>query len=115
MAKVNVEFDTKTKELSVSLDGKSVPNVNGISLSKSYYSDEEEFSMCLMTLDRTKSESDGYSSMTQICAKQAKEAKEMLQQGAGTYEPHPDFLLLKKITNKLSASLSDYMKSHRSK
>ena len=116
MAKVNVEFDTKTKELSVTFDGKAVANVYGISLSKSYYSDsdnENPYSLNLMTLDATQQKEEGYQSMQQIVAKDSSDAGDAVKQGAGTHPEHSDFLLLKKTVAKVSAGLTALLASRR--
>ena len=74
MSKINVEFDTKEKTLAVKIDGKPVPNIIGVNLSKSYYSDDEdEFSCSLVTM--TKDEANDIRTYTQVMATESKEAK----------------------------------------
>lgn len=118
MAKVNIDFDTKTKEISVTFDGKAVDNVYAVSLSKSYYADddvetENPFSLNLMTMDSTKQEDEGYRQMQQICASESVEAKEALQAGAAPHPDHPGFLLLRKAAGSLSDKLGKFLKGFR--
>lgn len=115
MAKVNVEFDTKTKELEVTFNGKKIDNVYSVNLYKDYYSDASEnpFGMSLMTLDSSKQDDEGYRSMQQIVAKESKDAKEAIEAGAGTHPDHPELLLLKRISLAAKKSLSTLMKGFR--
>lgn len=67
MSKINVEFDTKEKTLSVKIDGKALASVVGVNLSKSYYSDDEdEFTCSLVTLE--KDDTNDIKKYTQIMA-----------------------------------------------
>jgi hypothetical protein len=71
MAKINVEFDTVSKEMSVTMDGKPVEDIMNVSFSK--YSDGE-CSCCLTTVNRN--DTDGYSTYTNITAKDSALARE---------------------------------------
>lgn len=64
MAKVNIEVDTESKAISVSVNGMSIENVQSVSIYKPYYDDEK------MVHITTKKESEGDVETTQfICAK----------------------------------------------
>ncbi|MBY0525592.1 MAG: hypothetical protein K2R98_19460 [Gemmataceae bacterium] len=73
MAKINVEFDTKDKSLSVSMDGKAMANVAGISLYQSY-DDEDEF-RCNVVM-ATKDDTNDIRTVTSIYASEQPKADE---------------------------------------
>jgi len=73
MSKISVEFDTKTKAMSVKLDGKAVPDVVGVNLSKSYYSDDEDAFQCSVT-QRQKDEDNDIQTWTQLVAADSESA-----------------------------------------
>lgn len=94
MAKVNVEFDTKSKELTVSMDGTAIPNVMGVSVNKSYYSegeDKEEYGCSILTLDKKKD--DGYQTYTQIVASESADGKALKEEGANVFATCADFVV----------------------
>lgn len=72
MAQVVVNFDTASKEITVTMDGQPVENVMSISMSKKnggYYSDDmggDDYCCSITTLD--KMDDDGYKKYTQIVA-----------------------------------------------
>jgi hypothetical protein len=115
MAKLNIEFDTSTKELSVSFDGKKLDNVYSVSLSKAYgYGEDEEnkFGCSLMTMDEYKD--DGYRHMTHLVAKNSSEAEKLIREGAVSHPDFPDFVHLKDTQSKNYAKqLSEYLRRHR--
>lgn len=51
MAKVNVEFDTVSKALAVTMDGKPMDNVVGVNLYRSY-DDDDEYSCSVQMLNQ---------------------------------------------------------------
>jgi hypothetical protein len=75
MAKVNVEFDTVEKTISVKLDGKQVPDVVGVNLQKSYYSEANEDAFSCSIVSMTKDEDNDTRTYTQVMAKESKEAQ----------------------------------------
>ena len=119
MAKINIEFDTKSKELSLTLDGKAVENVQSVSLSKmmDYYSDsssdKNEFSFSVLTQD--KNEADGYKTYTHILAKQSEEGRKAIADGSATaHTEYPEEFLLIKNVNPVVKRISNFLKSMRS-
>lgn len=103
MAEVIAKFNTKTKELSVTMDGKDVSNVMSINMSKAggYYSDSDsddknEFGCSILTLDKYKD--DGYSSYTQIVAAESLLGKQAVKAGAVPYKDNADFVAQKQLS-----------------
>ncbi len=72
MAKVSIEFDTVSKEMSLTFDGNKVDNVHDVYLSKNsaYYADEVDkakgFRFNMMTHE--KSSEDGFNKQVHISA-----------------------------------------------
>ncbi len=114
MAKVKIEFDTKSKELAVSMDGKDIPNIQNISLYKAgYYDDKEEgYSFSLVTSDSQDDE--GYKSYKQIVARDSAAGREALAKGAGTWADFPDFVYL-TANSKLNEEVSRLLKNRRTR
>jgi hypothetical protein len=50
MAKINIEFDTITKQLDAAIDGMSVENVRCVDICVSY-DDDDEYRCCITTID----------------------------------------------------------------
>lgn len=81
MAKMTMSFDTISKALEVSIDGKKVENCVSLSVYPSW-KEEDEFRCCVLT--RTKDEASDMETMTQICASEAK--KDSLDYQASEFE-----------------------------
>jgi hypothetical protein len=65
--KVNIEFDTQSKELTLNMDGKKVKNVDYVSF-VSFGMETGEFEMLVETADRSKREDEGITTRTVIHA-----------------------------------------------
>ncbi len=74
MAKVNIEFDTISKEISVSVGGKAVAGVCGINFYSSY-DDKDEFRCQIMT--QAEDEENDMKSYTSLVASEAAAAKDL--------------------------------------
>jgi hypothetical protein len=71
MSKVVINYDTKSKEISVEMDGQSIANVETVCVSKreNYYNDSDEseiYGCSILTLDNINEE--GYKKYGQIVA-----------------------------------------------
>lgn len=111
MAKINVEFDTATKELSVKMDGQAVADISSVAFYRDVYGDEER-SCCEMTT-RTEHTDDGYYSYTRICAKDGVAAKQAIADGvARAYAGSADFVQLPG-KNPLQDELSTFLLSRK--
>jgi hypothetical protein len=97
MAKIEISFDTKSKELSISKDGQALANVESVMICKNggYYGEGgDDYCFSAMTLD--KYDDDGYKQYTQISA----------SLDGGT---------VSRKVNKLTESLARYYKSLKGK
>jgi len=108
MAEIIAKFNTKTKELTITMDGTAVDNVMGVHLSKSYSysdseSDPEEFCCCITTVDKSKTE-DGYQTYTQISAAETAEGKKALSEGGYHHSTFKEFVVGKILSPVQSAT-----------
>jgi hypothetical protein len=107
MAKVNIEFDTSTKEMTVSMDGKALPNVMSVGIYKGYGMDGgDDYSCSIMTKEDYTD--DGYQSYQQIVARNSGMAKKMIEEGATSFS-NPDFVI-KKTNNLIQSALKKLFK-----
>lgn len=83
MAKMSFEFDTETKQMSASIDGKAVPNVAVVQAYPSYSDEGDEYTCSFMT--RYKDETTGITETRHICASAAPLAVES-EEFPGFYE-----------------------------
>lgn len=91
MAKISIEFDTKTKELTASIDGKSVANVVSVQMYPSW-DDDDEF-RCILTT-AAEDESTEIKTVTQLVASETLQGKELIaaKAGAAESEHFPGFI-----------------------
>jgi hypothetical protein len=102
MAKINVEFDTSNKNLTVSMDGKQMPNIVGINIYKygayGESDDKNEYDCSVTMLDNYKDE--GYKTYTQIIAKESKQGRDRALAGAINFKENKEFVVdSKEILN----------------
>lgn len=98
MAKISAEYDTNTKQLSVSKDGQAMSNVMRVEFGRTYESEDKsdadaEHGCHIHMLDKG---DDGYHTHTHMTAN---------EQG--------DLVSEKKVSNKLSKYIGDYLKARR--
>lgn len=105
MAKINIEFDTSTKEMTVSMDGKALPNVMSVGIYKGY-GGEEDYSCSIMTKEDYND--DGYQWYQQIVARNSGMAKKMIDEGAQSFS-NTDFIV-KKTNNLVESALKKLFK-----
>lgn len=112
MAEVIAKFNTKTKELTVNMDGKDISNVMSVRLDKSYGgsddSENQEYGCSILTLDKLKD--DGYQTYTQIVASDTKDGKALKEDGASASTVSNEFvekkgesltqILMRKVFNR---------------
>lgn len=116
MAKISAEFDTQTKELTITMDGKTIDNVQSVCLSKagSYYednSDKKEFGMSIMTLSKNKDEK--YDNYNQIVASESKEGKEAVAAGLGAaYAGYGDIIIVPVKGKDAKEKIADYLRRY---
>lgn len=68
---IETKFDTQTKKLEVTADGKKIKNVSDVVFMG--FSSDDEFFMDITTVDRSKQEDDGVTTRTHIMASEAGE------------------------------------------
>ncbi len=120
MAKISIEHDTKTKELSVKMDGKTIDNVGHVSISKDsqYYSPKNEGEEALPETHSvsihtsTKNEDEGYSTHNIVMAKKSREGQQAIKDGACDYELSDEFVVLKDST-EVRQSVANYFRKLR--
>lgn len=104
MAKVNVEFDTLDKTLSLSVDGKAVNDVAYVSMGKRYGSygkgDEASFSCCFET--SVKDEENDMNTCVRVCASESLEGEKLTN--FECYEDLPGFKVSDIVVNPKTAS-----------
>lgn len=114
MAKINVEFDTGTKEMVVTMDGKAVANVEQISLSRgNYYAEnpDEAYGCSILTL--VKNEEESYKAYTQIIASDTNAGKQAIADGAGAHPEFPGFVALNDAKSAINDEVSRLFKNRR--
>jgi hypothetical protein len=67
---IEVKFDTVTKKLEITSEGKKIKNVTDVSF-LSFNSEDSEFFMDVTTVDRSKQEDDGLVTRTHLSASKA--------------------------------------------
>lgn len=87
MAKITAEFDTNSKELSVSVDGKAVDNIYAFTVDKCY--DDDGFCCSLMTL--VKDEQNDTRTVTRMVASQSRDLPAIASQAVASVE-YPGFV-----------------------
>jgi hypothetical protein len=115
MAKINFEFDTATKEMTLTMDGKSIDNVMGISCYKNsgmYGEDSggDDYSCSISTM--TQSSDEGYKTFTNIVAKDTSEGRKAFAEGACQYKDNPLFIVKKSISKAVSDTIK-FLKNYR--
>lgn len=83
MAKISIEFDTKTKELTAAIDGKAVANVVSVQMYPSW-DDDDEF-RCVITTAAEDEETD-IKSITNLVASETPQAKTLIAAKTGAAE-----------------------------
>lgn len=111
MAKINVEFDTKTKEMSVTMDGQAISNVEYVSLSRAYdynsgKSKDDEYGVNIVTSE--KDESEDFRTMKQIVA-----SKLSSEEGWEPYKGSDEFVTRNVKGGSLSEKIRDYLRNHK--
>lgn len=101
MADIVASFNTKSKELSVTVDGKAVANVFEASFYKSY-SDEDDFRCGIGTCE--KNEDDDCVTMTRLMAAASPEGK-LLAKSVAEDKAFPGFLAVKNTTSRVEAEI----------
>lgn len=87
MAKIIAEFDTNSKELTVSVDGTAVDNIYALSVDKCY--DDEGFCCSLMTL--VKDEANDTRTVTRMVASESRDLPAVANQAVASVK-HPGFV-----------------------
>lgn len=108
MAKVTINADTESDALEVLIDGKTVENVNSISIymAPSWYErNETELSLCITTY--SEDEDSGIKTMTNLTARDNKEAKKLQSAGAKVSQDFKDFIETNK-SNKIKLDIEKY-------
>jgi hypothetical protein len=114
MSKINIEFDTKTKTLSVKLNGVEVTDVQSVNFyTRSYRYDEKEEGYSFHLTRGTQDKDDGMSKQESLFASTASKEAEEKTKGATQHPTHNDFLLLKD--SSLANSLGSYLSKYRGK
>ncbi len=67
--KVTIEFDTETKKLSVTENGVTMPDVDGVSFYKDYYYENEDPNKFTMNISQCGKKSDGVTKRISTMAK----------------------------------------------
>lgn len=106
MSKINVEFDTSTKEMVVTIDGKAVENIYSVSAYRDSYDGESKSCICLCTTEKS---GEGYRTQTQISAKDTSMGRELLSKGAGSVKEYPDLVALKGVTPKVEQDIAKFL------
>lgn len=78
MATVSVSFDTVTKALSVTVDGKAIADVDSVNIYKRYsYDDEDDKGFMCSVETRSEDKGEGTMTFTRLCASESVEAKRL--------------------------------------
>lgn len=104
MATINVSFDTKSKELKLTIDGQVVENIDSVSFYKSCCSDDEGY--CFSANSTTKG-SDGIKTYQSICASEKYNSND---EKIGNLGQNNELTLVKTVHPELSKSLAALMK-----
>lgn len=109
MGKINVSFDTATKAMEVSIDGKSVGDVAEVSLFKTYEDgdgDNPEYGCSILTVG--KDESSGVRVYTRLCASESQQGKDAVERGVATKSPLPGFVSVEAVS-KVQNAIASYL------
>jgi hypothetical protein len=104
VAIINVSFDTSSKDLTVSIDGTSLDNVQGVNFSQAW-DDEDEFRCCITTF--AEDEATEIKSMTQLYAAETAAAKNLID--GKPSEKFPEFIQsVPEMENKVFKQIAQY-------
>lgn len=116
MAKLVCSFDTKTKQLEVSLDGQILDNVEGLSLYKKYKdnstfaSDENTDDEYYCTINMFENIKElGYVKSIQLMASESIEGKELVKNNQHINSKYPDFIQSEKTNSRLVKNIKDLL------
>lgn len=104
MAKIIMEFDTQEKIMVVTIDGTVLEDANYISASKESYDGETRASISLTIVNK---KVDGYRTLTQICASNTNEGRELIQKGAISFKDN--LVSLTAISPKVQEDITKFL------
>lgn len=105
MAKISVEFDTTSKVMSCSIDGKAVKDVTGISVYQSY-DDTDLFRCSIVTM--TKDEDADIDIYTNLVASESAAGDAAVKNGSPMSTEHPSFVQVNGGEMTVCREIGDY-------
>ena len=98
MAQVVITADTDSDELTVTVDGKNVNDISGVSIYMCpSWSDPSEMEMCLTIQSFVHDKDSNVKTYTTIVAADTKEGRDLKSSGAKTFAKNKDFIIIKNI------------------
>jgi hypothetical protein len=108
MSEVLIKFNTETKAMEVTVGGKAIENVQGVSFYEVYSYDEEDAGKfeCSITTESRKN-ADGMRERTYLYAAESQKGKEAIEVSRASASEIPGYV---KVTEKVGTVLNDVSK-----